>query len=94
MLVTRVVLGAGAVNVRGLKTLRTSGLCEWAPSILHMASIQEMRFKLDQESTLDSLQLINTLPKFGLVWFGLVMHQLWSWTNPSIVETKKIFKMY
>ena len=61
MLVTRVVLGAGAVNVRGLKTLRTSGLCEWAPSILHMASIQEMRFKLDQESTLDSPQLTKNL---------------------------------
>ena len=57
MLVTRVVLGAGVVNVRGSKTLRTSGLCKWAPSILNMASTQEMRFKRDQESTLDNLQL-------------------------------------
>ena len=59
MLVTRVALGAGVVNVRGLKTLRTSGLWGWALSILHMASTQETRFKQDQESTLDNLQLIK-----------------------------------
>ena len=30
----------------------------------------------------------------GMAWFGLVMYQLQFWVNPSIAETKNIFKMY
>ena len=42
----------------------------------------------------DQKHLKIDLWRFGLAWFGLVMHQLWSWINPSTSETKKIFKMY
>ena len=85
MLVTRVVLGAGVVNVRGLKTLRTSGLCGWALSILHMASTQETRFKQDQESTLDNLQLIK---------FTLLHHKfsIQTQTSRQISNSNTIYK--
>ena len=51
MLDTKVEWAADVVNVRDSRTRRTSGSVDWEHSMDHMASIQEMRWKLDPEST-------------------------------------------
>ena len=70
MRVTRAVLAAGVVSVRGWRTARTSGLCGLGHSIPHMASTQETKSSQDQESTLPGnlhLKFLKTFTNFSFL---------------------------
>ena len=62
---------ADAMNVRGSKTKRTSGYVGLEHSILHMASTQEMKLKLDPESILADSHKLEAEKIYNIMYLNI-----------------------
>ena len=49
---------------------------------------------LDFPHKISQKHLKNDFWRFGMAWFGFVLHQLQFWVSSCIAETKKNFQMY